>query len=370
MKWDFVVGLRVLTAVSDEDHDYMIDIIQISYWLFHPRGNVIYIIFWDVVLQIVDICFHCQFCQLYFFNGFVINDFFLRLYYLIYFPEYYSPISEYYSPISKYRSPISEYYSPISEYHSPISEYYSPISEYRSPISKYYSPISEYHSPISEYHSPISEYYSPISEYHHSCITPRNRRRLLNGTLSAKNSTGKDSVKASYFPHALTDSALKVQNDTPCTRLDCCRHVHTLCQFLPDPVIAARFHLFGELAVGPLRLTVSAPHKSGGTLSQIPTTSTYTRVFWICGLCHKQTTGQVGLVVGSWPSNRATEGSTPKGTRLYFVILLKNVEKIFDWHWYNRLKDALMFRKIFIFFVTNNKQKNKPQSDVYSHTLG
>ena len=37
--------------------------------------------------------------------------------------------------------------------------------------------------------------------------------------------------------------------------------------------------------------------------------------------------GQVGLGVGSWPSNRATEGSNPKGTRLYFVILLKNVEK-------------------------------------------
>ena len=31
--------------------------------------------------------------------------------------------------------------------------------------------------------------------------------------------------------------------------------------------------------------------------------------------------------VGSWPSNRTTEG-----TRLYFVILLQNVEKIFDWH--------------------------------------
>ena len=43
-------------------------------------------------------------------------------------------------------------------------------------------------------------------------------------------------------------------------------------------------------------------------------------------------TGQVGLGVGSWPSNRATEGSNPKGTRLYFVILLKNEKKIFDWH--------------------------------------
>ena len=36
--------------------------------------------------------------------------------------------------------------------------------------------------------------------------------------------------------------------------------------------------------------------------------------------------GQVGLRVGSWPSNRVTEGSNPKGTRLYFVILFKNVE--------------------------------------------
>ena len=59
-------------------------------------------------------------------------------------------------------------------------------------------------------------------------------------------------------------------------------------------------------------------------------------------------TGQVGLGVGSRPSNRATEGSNPKGTRLYFVILLKNVEKIFDWHLYNRLKDALMCRYILI----------------------
>ena len=42
--------------------------------------------------------------------------------------------------------------------------------------------------------------------------------------------------------------------------------------------------------------------------------------------------GQVCLGVGSRPSNRASEGSDPKGTRLCSVILLKNVEKIFDWH--------------------------------------
>ena len=47
----------------------------------------------------------------------------------------------------------------------------------------------------------------------------------------------------------------------------------------------------------------------------------------VCYLCGS---GQVGLGVGSWPSNRATEESNPKGTRLYFVILLNNVEKIFD----------------------------------------
>ena len=29
---------------------------------------------------------------------------------------------------------------------------------------------------------------------------------------------------------------------------------------------------------------------------------------------NKLETGQVGLRVGSWPSNRATEGSNPKGT--------------------------------------------------------
>ena len=49
-------------------------------------------------------------------------------------------------------------------------------------------------------------------------------------------------------------------------------------------------------------------------------------------LLYFKVTGQVGLGVGSWPINRATEGLNPKGTRLYLVILHKNVEKIFDWH--------------------------------------
>ena len=57
-----------------------------------------------------------------------------------------------------------------------------------------------------------------------------------------------------------------------------------------------------------------------------------TVLFNVCSVVTVVECSVVGLGVGSWPSNRATEGSNPKGTRLYFVILLKNVEKIFDWH--------------------------------------
>ena len=53
----------------------------------------------------------------------------------------------------------------------------------------------------------------------------------------------------------------------------------------------------------------------------------YCDMFSVVNVYLHHLTGQVGLVVGSWPSNRATEGSNPKGTRLYFVILLKNVKK-------------------------------------------
>ena len=66
----------------------------------------------------------------------------------------------------------------------------------------------------------------------------------------------------------------------------------------------------------------------------------YTEVFRVlhyspghrCSISSFAITGQVGLGVGSWPNNRVTEELNTKGTRLYFVILLKNVEKIFDWH--------------------------------------
>ena len=51
-----------------------------------------------------------------------------------------------------------------------------------------------------------------------------------------------------------------------------------------------------------------------------------TRNRWMAGAASYKSTGQVGLGVGSWPSNRATEISNPKGTLLYFVILFKNVK--------------------------------------------
>ena len=38
-------------------------------------------------------------------------------------------------------------------------------------------------------------------------------------------------------------------------------------------------------------------------------------------------TGQVGLGVGLCPSNRVTEGSNPKGTRLYFRDLTQECRK-------------------------------------------
>ena len=57
-----------------------------------------------------------------------------------------------------------------------------------------------------------------------------------------------------------------------------------------------------------------------------------TDMLWMCVLYVSFGSKVSWSGVGSWPSNRATEGSNPKGTRLYFVILLKNVEKIFDWH--------------------------------------
>ena len=56
------------------------------------------------------------------------------------------------------------------------------------------------------------------------------------------------------------------------------------------------------------------------------------KIYFLIPKCYFQSliwngTRQVGLGVGSWPSNRATKVSNPKGTRLYFVILLKNVDK-------------------------------------------
>ena len=49
--------------------------------------------------------------------------------------------------------------------------------------------------------------------------------------------------------------------------------------------------------------------------------------------CYYWCTGQVGLRVGSWPSNLTNAGSPPSEfDYTSCMILLKNVEYILDWH--------------------------------------
>ena len=77
-----------------------------------------------------------------------------------------------------------------------------------------------------------------------------------NHTMSAVNSqslsTGLTVVSANIegiTAHGHRD--LPHKEDTGCTRLDCCRHLH-------------KFRFLGKLAVALCRLAGSAPHKSGG----------------------------------------------------------------------------------------------------------
>ena len=56
-----------------------------------------------------------------------------------------------------------------------------------------------------------------------------------------------------------------VPEDTACTRLDCCRHLHKLCLHNPCPQRWRPDSIFwGKTAVAPCRLAGSASHKSGG----------------------------------------------------------------------------------------------------------
>ena len=85
-----------------------------------------------------------------------------------------------------------------------------------------------------------------------------------------------------------------IQNDTACMRLDCCRHLHKLCQYLPVTRNGGRFRFFGQPVVGPRCLASSATHKSGERrIKPWPDykhthTSTHSEIIWICDLCHKQ----------------------------------------------------------------------------------
>ena len=70
-------------------------------------------------------------------------------------------------------------------------------------------------------------------------------------------------------PIKVINSVHVVQEDTACTRLDCCRHRHKLCLHNPNPRDGARFRLFGQvvrfsLPPGWLRST-----QKRGTFSQI-----------------------------------------------------------------------------------------------------
>ena len=71
---------------------------------------------------------------------------------------------------------------------------------------------------------------------------------------------------------AYNDKWLPFQEDTTCTRLECCRHLHKLC--LHNPRDGGPIRFFGKPAVAPFRLAGSAPHKSGGPLSQTNTQET------------------------------------------------------------------------------------------------
>ena len=83
----------------------------------------------------------------------------------------------------------------------------------------------------------------------------------------------------------IADDCVKVQEDTACTRLDCCRHLHKLCLHNPDYVFWASRP---SLPAAWLALLLT---KAGDVESNPgPTTHTnkHTPVIWICDLCHKQ----------------------------------------------------------------------------------
>ena len=54
------------------------------------------------------------------------------------------------------------------------------------------------------------------------------------------------------------------QEDTACTRLECCRHLHKLCLHNPCSQRWGPLPFLGKPAVPPCRLAGTAPHTSGG----------------------------------------------------------------------------------------------------------
>ena len=90
----------------------------------------------------------------------------------------------------------------------------------------------------------------------------------------------------------MENETMKVQEDTACTRLDCCRHLHKLCLHNPCPQRWGPDSVFWasrpSLPAVWLALLLT---KAGDVESNHgPTTHTnkHTPVIWICDLCHKQ----------------------------------------------------------------------------------
>ena len=86
----------------------------------------------------------------------------------------------------------------------------------------------------------------------------------------------------------------RVQEDTACTRLDCCRHLHKLCLHNPCPQKWGPIPFFGESRLSLPAAWLALLLTKAGDVESNPGPRTHTNkhtpVIWICDLCHKQET--------------------------------------------------------------------------------
>ena len=83
---------------------------------------------------------------------------------------------------------------------------------------------------------------------------------------------------------------MSVQENTACTRLDCCRHLQKLCLHNPCPQGPIPFFLASRPALPAAWLALL--FTKAGDVESNPGSTTHTNkptpVIWICNLCHKQ----------------------------------------------------------------------------------